>query len=316
MNRTLLATAFLALALSGCNNSERAKADAERAKAEAEKAKAELELAKLKAAGPQRQAEPFPNKPNGLDGNKDPIQGKGPQTKSDMDAIQGTWTVAASELGGIPQQAQVLAAQSYVIAGGKLKLLEDGVLISTTSFTLNPAKSPKQIDIKLDDGTTELGIYELNGDVLKICSAPKKRPGSFAASGSDISMSVLKRKTGTNKGTTKSDKDAIQGTWALVSGELRGKPEMVIEDANFTYTFAGGKLKVLIRGELDSTASITFNSAKSPKQIDLKWEEDGFTALGIYELNGDDLKICTGLKRPGSFATSGSDNHTRVFKRK
>jgi hypothetical protein len=48
MKATLLATAILALTLSGYSDANKANAEAEKAKAEAEKAKAELELARLK----------------------------------------------------------------------------------------------------------------------------------------------------------------------------------------------------------------------------------------------------------------------------
>jgi uncharacterized protein (TIGR03067 family) len=341
MNRALLATAILALALGGCTDSERARAEAERAKAEAEKAKAELELARLRAAGGQRQAEPFPNKPNnpdppgkpnGLaDGSKDPIQGKGTQTKSDNAAIQGTWTPVAQEINGIPQQAKVLAAQYYVFAGGKLKIFENGVLISTSSFTLNPAKSPKQIDLKWEVGTTGLGIYELKRifgeDVLKICTNEEgKRPGSFSTDfGSENNMILLKRKTGTNKppqGTnkgaqTKQDADAIQGTWIVVAGEVLGKP-LPAKTHPISYVFAGDKYTYR-EGTSSTEASFTLNPAKNPKQIDVK-SKDGFTQLGIYELKGDELKLCIndgGKRRPDSFATSvENNNETHVLKRK
>ena len=59
-------------------------------------------------------------------------------------------------------------------------------------FTLDAAKSPKQIDFKqLKDGKTLLAIYELSEDDLKLCvAAPgKERPTSF-----DGNLLVLKRK--------------------------------------------------------------------------------------------------------------------------
>jgi uncharacterized protein (TIGR03067 family) len=325
MNRTLIATAILALALSGCSDSERAKADAERAKAEAEKAKAELELARLKAAGGQHQAAPFPikpnnpdppGKPNGLaDGSKDPIKGQGTQTKPDKEAIQGEWTVISGEFYGKRRTADDLATMSVTIMGDKFTFWERGTLNVVGIITLDPTKNPKQIDFKSE--RNEVGIYDLTGDTLVLCidDTGKQRPVGFEDSRARF---VLKRKTGTDKGTqTKSDKEAIQGTWIVVAGEAGGKP-LPAKTHPISYVFAGDKYTYR-EGTSNTEASFTLNPAKNPKQIDVK-SKDGFTQLGIYELRGDELKLCIndgGKRRPDSFATSvQNNNETHVLKRK
>jgi uncharacterized protein (TIGR03067 family) len=54
------------------------------------------------------------------------------------------------------------------------------------TIEINPTKKPKTIDVKPEIGTnkgkTLLGIYELDGDSLKICLAlpDKDRPTAFA----------------------------------------------------------------------------------------------------------------------------------------
>jgi uncharacterized protein (TIGR03067 family) len=69
------------------------------------------------------------------------------------------------------------------------------------SYTLDPSKNPKTIDMKLtkspdkkDLGKVQLGIYVLEGDQLKICASEKKRPAKFAADeASHTAVVVFKR---------------------------------------------------------------------------------------------------------------------------
>jgi uncharacterized protein (TIGR03067 family) len=68
------------------------------------------------------------------------------------------------------------------------------------TFVLDPGKKPKTIDIKFTEGpekgNTSLGIYELDGDTLKICLTitAKDRPTEFAAKAkSGHGFEVLKR---------------------------------------------------------------------------------------------------------------------------
>jgi uncharacterized protein (TIGR03067 family) len=127
-----------------------------------------------------------------------------------------------------------------------------------------------------------------------------------------------------------SDKDSgegdlakLQGQWVVVSLEHRGH---VAEPADFEgqssvyeknrWTWKVGD-KVMRRG------IITLNSTRSPKAINT-WDSDGphedETVPGIYQLDGDTLKLCfamPGEKRPTEFTTkSGTGAFLVVYKRK
>lgn len=119
--------------------------------------------------------------------------------------------------------------------------------------------------------------------------------------------------------------EKLHGTWIAVSAEKQGNrvPEeelkraelrLVIEGEEFTITTARaagegmkGKLKI--------------DPAKKPKSIDLTAEVAGgriSTATGIYELDGDTLKLCYGKDRPTRFETTpdrAADQRSYVFKR-
>lgn len=107
---------------------------------------------------------------------------------------------------------------------------------------------------------------------------------------------------------TKADLDKLQGSWTIVTLEMDG--------AAMPAGAPGGS-KIVVKGDKFITISmgatydgvITLDPAKKPKSFDLKFTngpEKGNTSLGIYELDGDNWKICltvTGKTRPQTFAT-------------
>lgn len=114
------------------------------------------------------------------------------------------------------------------------------------------------------------------------------------------------------------DLAAMKGTWSIVSAERDGKD---VTDGTVTMTFDGVAKVAVKRGDkqiFDGTAKL--DAAKSPKTIDVTQESDGElkgkTIPGIYELDGDTLKVCSGKERPTDFtAAAGSGRFLRVYRR-
>jgi uncharacterized protein (TIGR03067 family) len=133
----------------------------------------------------------------------------------------------------------------------------------------------------------------------------------------------------------KTDQEQLQGTWKFVRLSLFGneapkeflpKVQVVIEGKTFTIkpgvVFEGsnekpdGEFKV---GDKEGDR-VTFelDASKKPKTFDVAAEFDGqkVTLKGIYQLDGDDLKICFGEQRPKEFpAKVDSGNVLYVLKR-
>jgi uncharacterized protein (TIGR03067 family) len=100
----------------------------------------------------------------------------------------------------------------------------------------------------------------------------------------------------------------LQGSWKLVKFDtppVRRPPEDFV--AKSRLVFDNNKLITRIGTDVAEETTFTIDGTKTPKWVDavatvgpLK----GKIAKGIYELNGDDLKICIGLpgqQRPTEF---------------
>jgi uncharacterized protein (TIGR03067 family) len=111
------------------------------------------------------------------------------------------------------------------------------------------------------------------------------------------------------------DREKIQGTWALVSGESSGKPlpDHVIQ--HIKLIFEGDKLTTQHK-DRKTEGIFKLDPNKSPKEIDLDME--GEIGKGIYQLDGDKLKIVhgeVGDARPNDFPNAGSGLTVMVLKR-
>ncbi|HJZ59555.1 MAG TPA: TIGR03067 domain-containing protein [Gemmataceae bacterium] len=106
---------------------------------------------------------------------------------ADSKAMQGTWVIETARLAG-RDHTEDFAGMKLIIEGEKYTV-DFGKNTDKGTFTLDPAKTPKQIDIKSAEGPfkgmTLPGIYELKGDKLTLClegdGKADKRPTKFEA---------------------------------------------------------------------------------------------------------------------------------------
>jgi uncharacterized protein (TIGR03067 family) len=132
--------------------------------------------------------------------------------RGDAAKLQGSWTVAAVEDSGVPSKETFLKTRQYIFDGHRAIVRARGAPVAASwvgdwvernikspSFKLNPTPSPKEIDLILPDFSTMRGIYEIDGDRLRICfsgpsgKAAMTRPTGFSVSGSGARLVVLKR---------------------------------------------------------------------------------------------------------------------------
>jgi uncharacterized protein (TIGR03067 family) len=120
--------------------------------------------------------------------------------KTDRDRLQGSWTFVALSLFGNQAPQDYLTKLRAEIDGKRL-VIKPGLLVESSSeqpevewklgstdgdqftFELDATAKPKAIDITVvvnGEKVTLKGIYELDGDALKICFG-EQRPKDFSA---------------------------------------------------------------------------------------------------------------------------------------
>lgn len=107
--------------------------------------------------------------------------------------LVGTWTATDGEFQGGRMAPEALKDLKWTFTSDKVSFSMLGQSMQAT-YTLQPTSSPKTFDFKGPE-TAIQGIYELNGDTLKVCYAATERPKSFATGGTsqDTIMTVFKK---------------------------------------------------------------------------------------------------------------------------
>lgn len=120
--------------------------------------------------------------------------------EKDLKKLQGIWTFESVEAGGKEMPAAEFKSMTVTFEGDKFTVKMGGEAIQVGVQKLDPSKSPKAIDVTivegLNKGAVMLGIYDVDGDTLKVCFDPegKKRPTEFkSASGTQVFAVVHKR---------------------------------------------------------------------------------------------------------------------------
>ena len=115
------------------------------------------------------------------------------QAKKALDALQGTWKIESVQVGGKQLPAELIAKKTLTIKGDQFIPTEQPEDVATVK--LDPSKKPAEIDITERSKKVSLGIYEQNGDTLKLCFG-EARPKTFESpEGSKSVYMVLKRDT-------------------------------------------------------------------------------------------------------------------------
>jgi RNA polymerase sigma factor (sigma-70 family) len=270
--------------------------------------------------------------------------------KDDKDAIQGVWKLTGIRVAPGTASGGLLIEKWVILADRILESFHESTLEHKVGYKLDSTAKPKTLDlIYPGKNRTQLGIYELDGDTLKVC-VPYGNPERPTKMGpSDSSMVYIfqrepppgaakePKKPADDKEPKKpaDDKEALQGTWKVRQLIMNGVEASNVTDTvgsasprGAKWVFEGDKLvRRRIFEEGSEEFSFKLDPAKSPKAIDLvdpKREKEksylgfekpkDYTQRGIYLLDGDTLKVCLGLEsdRPKEFS-SGVGDKTLLF---
>ncbi len=109
-------------------------------------------------------------------------------SKDDLPLLVGKWSIERAECDGENWSNPYRLAKLEITAGGKYTFALPGVAEETGTITVAPAKSPKEMDWRADNGLAknrvQSAIYKLDGDNLTICLSmiEDRRPTEFETS--------------------------------------------------------------------------------------------------------------------------------------
>jgi uncharacterized protein (TIGR03067 family) len=111
--------------------------------------------------------------------------------KKELKAFEGAWDGKSRLSDGKEEPAPPGGAQ-LIFSGEKYTIKLGGKVTETGTFSIDPSKKPKTIDLTPTEGgekgKKEQGIYELTGDDLKIAVAfgSSERPTDFSGKKSEV----------------------------------------------------------------------------------------------------------------------------------
>jgi RNA polymerase sigma factor (sigma-70 family) len=276
-----------------------------------------------------KKEQPAPSKDEKKDATKE--EKSQTDGNKDLETLAGTWNIDTMGSGDQSLPKELMKGYKFVFAGNKLTW-EAAISMTKTAgqisvidgafpcdFKIDPSKMPKEIDITMHQkqgDRTMLGIYEIKGDELKVCyysNQSGRRPTDF--SNKDNRRITCITLTRAKKEATKEEKsqldgnkdlESLSGTWnidTMVSGD-QSLPKELMKGYKFVFainkltweaaismTKRAGQISV-IDGAFPCDFKI--DSSKNPKEIDitLHQKQGDRTFLGIYEVKGDELKVC------------------------
>src|SRR5687768_1481921 len=118
----------------------------------------------------------------------------------DAVAVRGTWTCVSAVVDGKPLPEKTARKLKLVLTADRYKTERGDEVLFDSTYRLDPGQKPRRIDMIGTEGDAAgkpaLGIYSLEGDILKLCYTMPggKRPERFeSAAGSGVFLVVWTR---------------------------------------------------------------------------------------------------------------------------
>jgi uncharacterized protein (TIGR03067 family) len=230
------------------------------------------------------------------------------KTKEELKKLQGSWEIEHQELDGKKLAASDLKGRTICFGKAFFLVRQNTSMIQLGKLKFDPSKSPKTVNAMIEKGKQEgdifPGIYELDGDTLKICfnTEGDERPKEFKTGPkSGLTLMVCKRIK------VKAEEGDLTGEYRSESFDITGRKilyDASIERVGDAYLIAykvGGKLVYMGVG------------IRKGKIFAIGWLSQGQVGISIYEIEKGNRLVgqFEGLGGPGFL---GTEILTRVLK--
>lgn len=247
----------------------------------------------------------------------DPPAAQGAGPKDDGARLQGSWVAVSGEEEGQKLAGEPLKEIRVVVQGDQITFYPVREKTRVT-FNLDPAHTPRAISMTVQEGSDKgksiPGIYDFQGDRLKLCVAIKPevpRPTKFAAGlGSGMLLLELRREPE----AVRAEREKLQGIWKMTAAEIGGQDVLGPGKGlkNGKLVLRGSEMSIT-RNDYDTvTTDYVIDPTQKPRTIDFvprngPENERGRVHRGIYKLDGDTLTVCVNgpdLERPTEFKSA------------
>lgn len=263
--------------------------------------------------------------------------------------LEGTWAFTSLEVDGNTMPVNMLGSSSLVMNGDRFNMLSpEADYIGV--FDIDVEANPKTIDIDFiegpEAGNSSYGIFELNGDDLTICLGltGASRPVAFETKpGTQHALETLRRVERSadiiepkasspeplNEQPTVDpaefmqmtpELEPLQGDWIPLEVVNNGVPIPENYMAYGSRNCTGTHTKVIFGGQAMVDAHVKAYADGRMDYLIAGGKQKGQLQFGIYELDGDTLRVCMGEvggDRPNDFTcTPGSGRTYSVWKKK
>jgi uncharacterized protein (TIGR03067 family) len=214
-----------------------------------------------------------------------------PKGKSGRDEVafrellkfQGSWTVESMELNGAAVPTPDIQGRTMFFGGDAFILRKGKDVLQVGVQKIDPGKSPRTVNATITkglyQGETMLGIYEFDGETLKVCFEIEgaSRPKEFkSASGEGRFIAVYKRIPAAAE-----EKDDIVGKYESVSVEMDGtehKAEAEITRQGDAY---------LVRYTKGTALAYIGIGLRRGNTFAVTWANRGEVGLSVYRIEKD-----------------------------
>ena len=228
--------------------------------------------------------------------------------KGELQKLQGTWQIELQEEDGMKLAEDELKGRTLSFGKNLFLIRQNTKMVQIGKLKIDPSKSPKTINTVIEKGAHEgdilPGIYQLEGDTLKVCLSTDgdQRPKEFKTEPKSGRMLLVCKRV-----PFKDDEGDLSGNYQADSVDITGKK--IRYEAAFERVGDAYLVLYTVKGKV-----VYFGTGiRKGNVFAMCWMSAGQAGISIYQIEKGNRLVgqFTELGGPGFF---GTETLTRVLK--